>query len=186
MPDAPRALLELGLRCPHCSGEVTIVGNILRCAEEHSRDMAKQGCVNLLRGAARFCADTAEMVAARSDFLAAGHYAPIAESLAAPARETAPAPASGNAGCVVDVGGGGPQRVRAAQPGRTAPDLRPDRGPVICGSWWTSSGAWHQADGQLEQRIARNDQRAAPDISGTAHDLRLRKVGTTGFEPATP
>ncbi|MEU8032771.1 putative RNA methyltransferase [Streptomyces sp. NPDC049099] len=92
------------LRCPHCSGTVTMAGNTLRCAEGHSFDMAKQGYVNLLRGAAKFSADTAEMVAARSDFLAAGHYAPIAESLAALARETAPA--SGDAGCVVDIGGG--------------------------------------------------------------------------------
>ncbi|MFG2142418.1 putative RNA methyltransferase [Streptomyces sp. NPDC048650] len=94
------------LRCPHCSDTLTMTDGALGCALGHSFDVAKQGYVNLLRGAVKFSADTADMVAARAEFLAAGHYAPIAESLAALARETAPQPASGDPGCVVDIGGG--------------------------------------------------------------------------------
>lgn len=94
------------LRCPHCSDTMTMTDGALHCSLKHSFDVAKQGYVNLLRGAARFSADTADMVADRADFLAAGHYAPIAESLAALARESAPVPASGDPGCVVDIGGG--------------------------------------------------------------------------------
>ncbi|MET9520186.1 putative RNA methyltransferase [Streptomyces sp. NPDC002994] len=92
------------LRCPHCSDTMTRDGSALRCGSGHSFDVARQGYVNLLRGAPKFHADTAEMVATRDDFLAAGHYAPIAGSLAALARETAPE--GGGAGCVVDIGGG--------------------------------------------------------------------------------
>ncbi|MER6912301.1 putative RNA methyltransferase [Streptomyces sp. NPDC000594] len=94
------------LRCPHCSDTMTMTGGTLRCPLGHSFDRAKQGYVNLLRGDVRFSADTAGMVADRAAFLAAGHYAPIAESLAALARGTAPAPVSGDPGCVVDIGGG--------------------------------------------------------------------------------
>ncbi|MGP3944923.1 putative RNA methyltransferase [Streptomyces sp. 6N106] len=94
------------LRCPYCSGALTMAEGALRCSQGHSFDVAKQGYVNLLRGAAKFSADTAEMVAARADFLAAGHFAPIAGALAALARETAPAPTGGAPGCVVDIGGG--------------------------------------------------------------------------------
>jgi 23S rRNA (guanine745-N1)-methyltransferase/23S rRNA (guanine748-N1)-methyltransferase len=85
---------------------MTMVNSTLLCSQKHSFDVAKQGYVNLLRGAAKFSADTADMVADRADFLACGHYAPIAEALATLARETAPATVSGDPGCVVDIGGG--------------------------------------------------------------------------------
>ncbi|QDL74314.1 23S rRNA methyltransferase [Streptomyces malaysiensis subsp. malaysiensis] len=94
------------LRCPHCSDAMAMTDGTLRCPLGHSFDVAKQGYVNLLPAAARFSADTAAMVAARADFLAAGHYAPIAEALAALARATAPTPTGGDPGCVVDIGGG--------------------------------------------------------------------------------
>ncbi len=56
----------------------------LRCANGHSFDVARQGYVNLLPGGARpGTADTAEMVTAREAFLSAGHYAPLADGVAA-------------------------------------------------------------------------------------------------------
>ncbi|MGW2283335.1 putative RNA methyltransferase [Streptomyces phaeochromogenes] len=94
------------LRCPHCLDTMVMTDGALRCNQGHTFDMAKQGYVNLLRGAVKFSADTADMVAARADFLAAGHYAPVAEALSALVRDTAPVPASGDPGCVVDIGGG--------------------------------------------------------------------------------
>ncbi|MEU9879114.1 putative RNA methyltransferase [Streptomyces phaeochromogenes] len=94
------------LRCPHCLDTMVMADDALRCKLGHTFDMAKQGYVNLLRGAAKFSADTADMVAARADFLAAGHYEPVAEALSALVRDTAPVPTSGDPGCVVDIGGG--------------------------------------------------------------------------------
>jgi 23S rRNA (guanine745-N1)-methyltransferase len=55
----------------------------LRCGNGHSFDVARQGYVNLMTGHARpGTADTAEMVTARQAFLAAGHYAPLADAAA--------------------------------------------------------------------------------------------------------
>ncbi|WP_423181388.1 methyltransferase domain-containing protein [Arthrobacter sp. NyZ413] len=82
------------LRCPVCQGSFDAVGTAhlsLKCTSGHSFDAAKQGYFNFLTGKGTvFEADTAEMVAARNDFLGAGHYKPLAEALAklsAPALE---------------------------------------------------------------------------------------------------
>ncbi|MCO1595200.1 23S rRNA methyltransferase [Micromonospora sp. RHAY321] len=74
------------LRCPVC-GELlaeTTAGSAraLRCPRRHSFDIARQGYVNLLAGRAPHAGDSAEMVAAREDFLAAGHYDLISAALA--------------------------------------------------------------------------------------------------------
>src|SRR3982074_444320 len=71
------------LRCSVCSDPIDLVGRTMRCESGHSFDVARQGYVNLLH--ARIpagTADTADMVAARVEFLAAGLYAPLAEDLA--------------------------------------------------------------------------------------------------------
>ncbi|TDQ04317.1 putative RNA methyltransferase [Labedaea rhizosphaerae] len=85
------------LRCPVCAAGLADAGGPLRCANGHSFDRAKQGYVSLLTGGKHPVGDTAEMVAARADFLAAGHYTPIVESLA----DVAPAH-----GAVLDIGAG--------------------------------------------------------------------------------
>lgn len=91
------------LACPHCGAALTQREGALRCSAGHTFDIAKQGYVNLLSGATKHSADTGDMVEARAGFLAAGHYAPIADALVALARRTA-GPAV--PGCVVDIGGG--------------------------------------------------------------------------------
>ncbi|MFG3297327.1 putative RNA methyltransferase [Micromonospora chersina] len=77
------------LRCPVCAeplAETTAgTARALRCPRRHSFDVARQGYVNLLAGRAPHTGDSAEMVAARADFLAAGHYDPVAAALAAAA-----------------------------------------------------------------------------------------------------
>ncbi|MGC4804477.1 putative RNA methyltransferase [Micromonospora sp. DT233] len=79
------------LRCPVCAeplAEVTAgTARALRCPRRHSFDVARQGYVNLLAGRAPHVGDTAEMVAARADFLAAGHYDVVSAALAAAARD---------------------------------------------------------------------------------------------------
>ncbi|MER5639295.1 putative RNA methyltransferase [Kitasatospora sp. NPDC002227] len=92
--------IERYLACPHCAQPLTLDGRTLRCTAGHSFDQAKQGYVSLLPGDAHTgTGDTAEMVAARSDFLAAGHYRPIADALAAAAGDAAD-------GLVTDLGAG--------------------------------------------------------------------------------
>ncbi|WP_053659298.1 MULTISPECIES: putative RNA methyltransferase [Micromonospora] len=79
------------LRCPVCGdplAEVTAgTARALRCPRRHSFDIARQGYVNLLAGRAPHVGDTAEMIAARADFQAAGHYDVISDALAAAATE---------------------------------------------------------------------------------------------------
>ncbi|UVS76931.1 putative RNA methyltransferase [Actinokineospora sp. UTMC 2448] len=69
------------LVCPHCGEGLAADVGVLRCPRRHSFDVAKQGYVTLLRGAPA-AGDTAEMVAARAGFLAAGHYDPLVRALA--------------------------------------------------------------------------------------------------------
>lgn len=69
----------LGLRAATDSGQGKLV-----CTDNHSFDAARQGYFNLLVGkGTAFEADTADMVQARSDFLTAGHYGPLAAAVAA-------------------------------------------------------------------------------------------------------
>lgn len=87
----PRILARL--RCPVCgeplAEEAAGTARALRCPRRHSFDIARQGYVNLLAGRAPHTGDSAEMVAARADFLAAGHYAAVAAVLAAAATDVA-------------------------------------------------------------------------------------------------
>ncbi|WFE50354.1 putative RNA methyltransferase [Micromonospora sp. WMMD1155] len=85
----PRILHRL--RCPVCGeplNETTAgTARALRCPRRHSFDIARQGYVNLLAGRAPHVGDTAEMIAARADFQAAGHYDVISAALATAATE---------------------------------------------------------------------------------------------------
>lgn len=82
MPPAPVSLL-----CPVCRGPLASAEAAgtpsLACPLGHRYDAARQGYFNLLTGSGtKFQADTAAMVQARVDFLAAGHYRPMADELA--------------------------------------------------------------------------------------------------------
>lgn len=93
------------LRCPVCAASFVVLARSLRCAAGHAFDQARQGYVTLSpgrpgghRGPA---SDSAEMVDARARFLAAGHYAPIADALAERAARS-----GADGGVVLDVGAG--------------------------------------------------------------------------------
>jgi 23S rRNA (guanine745-N1)-methyltransferase len=79
------------LRCPVCGeplAETTAgTARALRCPRRHTFDVARQGYVNLLTGRAPHVGDSAEMVTARAEFQAAGHYDIISAALAAAATE---------------------------------------------------------------------------------------------------
>jgi 23S rRNA (guanine745-N1)-methyltransferase len=86
------------LACPHCDAGLTLADRTLRCDAGHAFDVARQGYVSLLPGDAKTgTADTADMVEARTAFLSAGHYAGLAQVIAA---------AVGPADVVADVGAG--------------------------------------------------------------------------------
>lgn len=70
------------LTCPVCTQPVDLTDRSVRCAQGHSFDLTRQGSLNLTNAAEPANADTVAMVGARFDFLARGHYQPIAAGLA--------------------------------------------------------------------------------------------------------
>ncbi|MCB5283262.1 methyltransferase domain-containing protein [Arthrobacter sp. AL08] len=74
------------LLCPVCRARLAPGGPgvpALKCPAGHSFDAAKQGYFNFLVGKGTvFEADSADMVAARFEFLGAGHYRPLADAVA--------------------------------------------------------------------------------------------------------
>jgi 23S rRNA (guanine745-N1)-methyltransferase len=82
-PDLPEAAVA-ALACPVCAGPLAVGedGGVLRCPAGHSYDRARQGHVTLLPPGHRApSGDSAEMVADRVAFLAAGHHAGISAAL---------------------------------------------------------------------------------------------------------
>lgn len=93
------------LACPYCGAGLARDGGSLHCQAGHAFDVARQGYASLRpAGAGGGRGDTAAMVRARGDFLAAGHFASLAGRLAQAVAEVAPPAAA--AGCVADVGAG--------------------------------------------------------------------------------
>jgi 23S rRNA (guanine745-N1)-methyltransferase len=136
------------LRCPICARPLAgkAAGAALRCPAGHSFDVARQGYVHLGVGRMPHPGDTAAMVAARAEFLAAGHYTALSAALAAAAREAYP-----GHGLVADVGAGTGHHlahVLDALPGavglaidvskpalRRAARAHPRAGAVLCDVW---------------------------------------------------
>ena len=96
------------LACGVCGRDLDRVGGALRCTAGHAFDIARQGYAHLASGRPAALGDTSAMVAARSDFLAAGHYAPLTAALAQACAELAP-----DARAVLDVGAGPGHHLRA-------------------------------------------------------------------------
>ncbi|HEV7896650.1 MAG TPA: methyltransferase domain-containing protein [Planosporangium sp.] len=108
-----RADILQHLRCPVCSGSLRLATAALRCAEGHSFDLARQGYVDLSAGRLTHAGDTAEMISARQELLAEGHFRVLTEALVAAVGDRPP-------GLVVDVGAGTGQHLAAlleARPG---------------------------------------------------------------------
>lgn len=80
-PGALDLLLD-ALRCPVCGGSLGRDAGALRCPAGHAFDIARDGHVSLLAGAAPISGDTAPMVQARQRFLDSGRYAPIRDAVA--------------------------------------------------------------------------------------------------------
>lgn len=78
------------LTCPVCADATPLTVHrkengkpaFASCAEGHRFDAARQGHINLLTGrGTSFTPDTREMVTSRVEFLEAGHYEPIAQTI---------------------------------------------------------------------------------------------------------
>ncbi|WP_309234547.1 putative RNA methyltransferase [Nocardia sp. XZ_19_385] len=103
MSPARHVLAELAglLACPECGLGLEPCDRALRCAQGHSFDLAKQGYVSLLTGAStKMTGDTPAMLDARAAFQGGGHFAPIADAVAAAA------PADEPAAVVLEIGAG--------------------------------------------------------------------------------
>jgi len=93
----------MNLLCPICGSQLNIQGKQYVCPNSHSFDIARQGYVNLLTVQQKHSlnpGDTREQVLSRREFLEAGFYAPIAQTLIDTAREL------GISGQILDVGCG--------------------------------------------------------------------------------
>ena len=93
----------MNLLCPVCGEPLELTDRQYRCPQNHSFDMARQGYVNLLVVQQKHSlnpGDTREQVLSRREFLEAGFYAPIAETLIAEAKNL------GISGQILDVGCG--------------------------------------------------------------------------------
>ena len=97
------AVLPL-LSCPVCRAPLTRTGGVVGCGNGHRFDVARQGHLTLLGPGSRTdTGDTSDMVAARQDFLDAGHFAPLTVAIVAAAGP----------GPVLDLGAGTGHHLRA-------------------------------------------------------------------------
>ena len=93
----------MNLLCPVCGQKLNMEGKRYACPNNHSFDIARQGYVQLLpvqQKHSRNPGDTREQVLSRREFLEAGFYAPIANTLIETAKEL------GISGQILDVGCG--------------------------------------------------------------------------------
>ncbi|NKY45972.1 putative RNA methyltransferase [Nocardia cerradoensis] len=97
----PLAAIAPALACPECRAGVVLRDRRLVCESGHSFDLAKQGYVSLLTGAAtKMTGDTADMLDARARFQSAGHFGPIARATAEAVADGAPT------GMILEIGAG--------------------------------------------------------------------------------
>jgi 23S rRNA (guanine745-N1)-methyltransferase len=135
------------LCCPHDAEALSVDDGGLVCAGGHRFDLARQGYVNLLSGAAPASADTASMVAARASVQSAGHHDALTEALVDAASRVADTPP----GLVVDLGAGTGHHLAAVveragataglaldvskHAARRAARVHPRVGAVVCDVW---------------------------------------------------
>jgi 23S rRNA (guanine745-N1)-methyltransferase len=101
-PPLPPRAVDL-LACPVCGAGLAADGGTLRCAAGHAFDRARQGHVTLLPPGHRPpSGDDAAMVADRTAFLGAGHYAGLTRALG----DAVLAGEGPDPGALLDLGGG--------------------------------------------------------------------------------
>ncbi|SDL24437.1 23S rRNA m(1)G-748 methyltransferase [Arthrobacter sp. ov407] len=166
---------DFPLLCPVCRNALRFGGGGARtlvCGAGHSFDAAKQGYFNFLVGKGTvFEADSADMVAARFDFLSGGHYQRLADAiadLAAPALMDAPAFRP----VVLDAGTGTGHYLRAVLDrvalDRAAPDLARD----LSADGAPADGVWAAAIGlDISKFALRRAARMNPEALNVVGDV---------------
>ncbi|MEH6393864.1 23S rRNA (guanine(745)-N(1))-methyltransferase [Pseudoalteromonas sp.] len=94
--------MSLDYQCPLCQQPLTLHINVLKCSNNHSFDMAKEGYVNLLpvqQKNSKQPGDNLDMVQARRAFLTTGHYQFLQTAIAQRVATHSPH-------CVIDLGCG--------------------------------------------------------------------------------
>jgi 23S rRNA (guanine745-N1)-methyltransferase len=181
LPDDAVAVLA----CPVCGAPLAVGdgGDLLRCPVGHAFDRARQGHVTLLPPGHRApSGDSAEMVADRAAFLAAGHYAGVSAALGDAAL--------GGGGAVprrlLDLGGGTGQHLAAVldrAPGasgvvldsspyaaRRAARVHPRAMAVVADTW----ARLPVRDGAVDRVLVVFAPRNGPEIARVlGHDGRL-------------
>lgn len=102
--------------CPICQSPLTRDGSCYRCESRHSYDISREGYVHLLPANKKHSAnpgDDKDMIAARTQFLDGGWYAPLREALSRLAVEH-----TGSAPAILDAGCGEGYYTKAVCPGR--------------------------------------------------------------------
>ncbi|MBN1091903.1 methyltransferase domain-containing protein [Blastococcus sp. TML/M2B] len=157
-PPLPAAAVAV-LACPVCAASLAVGegGDVLRCPAGHSFDRARQGHVTLLPPGHRApSGDSAEMVADRIAFLAAGHYAGVSAALGDAVLDAGGAPPAR----LLDLGGGTGQHLAAVL----------DRLPAAAGVVLDSSP-------YAARRAARAHPRALAVVADTWARLPVRDGG---------
>lgn len=91
------------LSCPICGDLLADADGSARCPAGHNFDYARSGYLNLTgSGGPGRVGDTAAMVMARDEFLAGGHYSPVAEAVGAAVSAAAVA----GDGALIEIGSG--------------------------------------------------------------------------------
>ena len=143
------------LACPECGSGLELDERALVCEIGHTFDVARQGYVSLLTGAAsKFTGDTPEMIADRSEFLAAGHF----DALMAAVAEAAGSAARGADPRILEVGAGTGQYLARVL----------DAVPTGCGIGLDVSKA-------AARRIARCHPRAGAVVADVWQQLPVRQ-----------
>jgi 23S rRNA (guanine745-N1)-methyltransferase len=159
------------LHCPHCEAGLQRDGTAVRCAKGHSFDVARQGYLSLIAGSPH-TGDTADMVAARERFLAAGHFEPLAEALAE------------EAGAVPERAEAVPERAEATAEGGEAVAGRPRTAPLVvelgAGPGWYLSRVLDRSPDALG--LALDVSKPALRRASRAHP-RLAAVGADVWGP---
>ena len=111
--------MALDYICPICSLELALIDRTLKCSNNHSFDFAKEGYVNLLpvqNKKSKDPGDNLEMVQARRNFLATGHYAFLQIAIAQKVKDL------GSQKTIIDLGCGEGFYTHALQ--KAAPDCK--------------------------------------------------------------
>ena len=111
------------LICPKCRSELAVIGGTMKCKNNHSYDIAKQGYVNLVLGNSGSGGDDKEMCRSRHDFHSRDYYKCLSGLLAEICVKN-------NFKCILDAGCGEGYYIRKI---RDAYSVSDNKYEALCG-----------------------------------------------------